>query len=341
GVGGANPAQIGLVLVYCVSLTQILGMVTRQSAEVENNMNAVERIVHYTRDDLIDQEAPHIIEDQRPPADWPRSGAVQFKDVALRYRPGLPLVLKGVSMDIKSGEKIGVVGRTGAGKSSLMIALYRIVELTEGSIWLDGIDISSIGLNDLRSKASGNISIIPQDPLLFSGTVRSNLDPFSRHDDAKLYDALRRAHLVGPSNPTTNSSSEKVEATTPVTRFTLDMPVEPEGANLSVGERSLLSLARALVRDDIKLVIMDEATASVDVETDAAIQETIAKEFGGKTLLCIAHRLRTIIRYDRILVLDNGTIAEFDTPRNLFNIQNGIFRGLCEQSKIVEDDLLP
>ncbi|KAG8971626.1 hypothetical protein FRC05_010882 [Tulasnella sp. 425] len=244
-------------------------------------------------------------------------------------------------MEIKPGEKIGVVGRTGAGKSSLMIALYRIVELAEGSIWLDGIDISSIGLNDLRSKASRGISIIPQDPLLFSGTVRSNLDPFSRYDDAKLYDALRRAHLIGPSSATT-SSSEKVdtEQNAPTTRFTLDMSVEPEGANLSVGERSLLSLARALVRDEIKLVIMDEATASVDVETDAAIQDTISKEFGGKTLLCIAHRLRTIIRYDRVLVLDNGTIAEFDTPYNLFKLRNGIFRGLCEQSKIVEEDLL-
>ncbi|KAG8961668.1 hypothetical protein FRC05_005842 [Tulasnella sp. 425] len=271
----------------------------------------------------------------------------------MRYRPGLPPVLKGITMEIKPGEKIGVVGRTGAGKadlgansghntkSSLMIALYRIVELAEGSIWLDGIDISSIGLNDLRSKASRGISIIPQDPLLFSGTVRSNLDPFSRYDDVKLYDALRRAHLIGPSSATT-SSSERVdtEQNAPTTRFTLDMPVEPEGANLSVGERSLLSLARALVRDKIKLVIMDEATASVDVETDAAIQDTISKEFGGKTLLCIAHRLRTIIRYDRVLVLDNGTIAEFDTPYNLFKLRSGIFRGLCEQSKIVEEDLL-
>ncbi|KAG8979673.1 hypothetical protein FRB90_008018, partial [Tulasnella sp. 427] len=338
-VGGANPAQIGLVLVYCVSLTQILGMVTRQSAEVENNMNAVERIVHYTQDDLIDQEAPHVIEDQRPPSDWPIGGSIQFKDVVMRYRPGLPPVLKGITMDIAPGEKIGVVGRTGAGKSSLMIALYRIVELTEGTIYLDGLDISKMGLNDLRSK----ISIIPQDPLLFSGTVRSNLDPFSRYDDAKLHDALRRAHLIGPSTLAATSSTaseglegEKREVSA---RFTLDMPVEPEGANLSVGERSLLSLARALVRDEIKVVIMDEATASVDVETDAAIQDTISKEFGGKTLLCIAHRLRTIIRYDRVLVLDNGTIAEFDTPRNLFMMESGIFRGLCEQSKISEEDL--
>ncbi|KAG8987811.1 hypothetical protein FRB90_003131 [Tulasnella sp. 427] len=337
-VGNVNPAQIGLVLVYCVSLTQMFGMVTRQSAEVENNMNAVERAVHYTREDLIEQEPPHIIETSRPPPEWPTQGALEFRDVVMKYRPNLPPVLKRITMDIKGGEKIGVVGRTGAGKSSLMIALYRIVELSGGSISLDGIDISTIGLRDLRSK----ISIIPQDPLLFSGTVRSNLDPFSRYTDAVLYDALRRAHLVAPS-PSPNDSVEGAglaERPTPALKFSLDMQVEAEGANLSVGERSLLSLARALVRDEIKVVIMDEATASVDVETDSAIQETISKEFGGKTLLCIAHRLRTIIRYDRVIVLDNGRIAELDTPHKLYLRERGIFRGLCEQSKITEQDFM-
>ncbi|KAG8983844.1 hypothetical protein FRB90_005701, partial [Tulasnella sp. 427] len=338
-VGGVNPAQIGLVLVYCVSLTQMFGMVTRQSAEVENNMNAVERAAHYTREDFIEQEPPHIIENSRPSPEWPTQGALQFRDVVMKYRPNLPPVLKGITMDIKGGEKIGVVGRTGAGKSSLMIALYRIVELSGGSISLDGIDVSTIGLRDLRSK----ISIIPQDPLLFSGTVRSNLDPFSRYTDAVLYDALRRAHLVAPQSPSPNDSVEGVglaERPIPALKFSLDMQVEAEGANLSVGERSLLSLARALVRDEIKVVIMDEATASVDVETDSAIQETISKEFGGKTLLCIAHRLRTIIRYDRVLVLDNGRIAELDTPHNLYLREGGIFRGLCEQSKITEQDFM-
>ncbi|KAG9048922.1 hypothetical protein FS837_011659 [Tulasnella sp. UAMH 9824] len=336
-VGGVNPAQIGLVLVYCVSLTQTFSMVTRQSAEVENNMNAVERTVHYTRDDFIEQEPPHVIEDKRPPPEWPNNGALQFRDVVMRYRPGLPPVLKGITMEIKGGEKIGVVGRTGAGKSSLMIALYRIVELSGGSICLDGIDISTIGLRDLRSK----ISIIPQDPLLFSGTVRSNLDPFSRYDDAKLYDALRRSHLVA-APPSDSGTAEEGISGRPIlaAKFSLDTPVEAEGANLSVGERSLLSLARALVRDEIKLVIMDEATASVDVETDSAIQETISKEFGAKTLLCIAHRLRTIIRYDRVLVLDHGNIAELDTPYNLFMKEGGIFRGLCEQSKITAKDFV-
>jgi len=224
-----------------------------------------------------------------------------------------------------------------------MIALYRIVELSRGSIILDGIDIATLGLRDIRSK----ISIIPQDPLLFSGTVRTNLDPFSRFDDAKLYDALRRAHLV-TAPPTgdpeallaTSGTTTPDEKAGNVSRFTLETPVEAEGANLSVGERSLLSLARALVRDEIKLVVMDEATASVDIETDNAIQETIAKEFGDKTLLCIAHRLRTIIHYDRVLVMESGGIAEFDSPINLFRKDGGIFRSLCEQSKITETDIL-
>ncbi|KAG8899627.1 hypothetical protein FRB99_006523 [Tulasnella sp. 403] len=336
GVNGINPAQIGLVLVYCVSLTQLFGMVTRQSAEVENNMNAVERTVHYTRDDLIDQEPPHEIPETKPPTDWPSSGSLQLRDVVMNYRPGLPPVLKGITLDIQGGERIGVVGRTGAGKSSLMIALYRIVELSSGSIHLDGIDISTLGLRDLRSK----ISIIPQDPLLFSGTIRSNLDPFDRFDDLKLYDALRRAHLIsGPAGTAASSPRTSSDEKHTTSRFTLDTVVEAEGANMSVGERSLLSLARALVRDEIKVVIMDEATASVDVETDSAIQETIESEFGGKTLLCIAHRLRTIIHYDRVLVLDSGQVAEFDTPLNLFQ-KGGIFRSLCNQSKITEKDIL-
>ncbi|KAG8995314.1 hypothetical protein FRB94_009286 [Tulasnella sp. JGI-2019a] len=341
GTNGIDPAQVGLALTYCTSLTQMFGAVTRQSAEVENNMNAVERIVHYTRDDFIEQEAAYEVPETKPSADWPQGGSLQFRDVAMRYRPNLPPVLHGISLDIREGEKIGVVGRTGAGKSSLMIALYRVVELSGGSIWLDGIDISTLGLFDLRSK----ISIIPQDPLLFSGTIRSNLDPFSRFEDAKLYDALRRAHLV-TAPPSAARPSEEADGEDPspkgpvVNRFTLETPIEPEGANLSVGERSLLSLARALVRDEIKLVVMDEATASVDMETDAAIQQTISREFGGKTLLCIAHRLRTIIHYDRVLVLEQGRVAEFDTPLNLFRQDGGIFRSLCDQSKITEEELI-
>ncbi|EFI27939.1 ABC protein [Coprinopsis cinerea okayama7 len=323
-----SPALVGLILTFTTSLTQMSGMLMRQTAEVENYMNAVERVSHYSDSNLIPQEAPHGKPDTAPPSNWPERGAIEFKDVFMRYRPGLPTVLHGISMSIRGGEKIGVVGRTGAGKSSLIMALMRIVEYS-GAITIDGIDISTLGIQTLRSK----ISIIPQEPTIFSGTVRTALDPFALYDDARLWDALRRSFLVGREPP----GEEKVDHHS--TRITLDTVLEAEGSNLSVGERSLLSLARALVKDT-KVVVLDEATASVDLETDKKIQQTIQTQFEGKTLICIAHRLRTILGYDRVLVLDSGNIAEFDSPLALFNQLDGIFRGLCLRSNISENDIL-
>ncbi|KAJ8487815.1 hypothetical protein ONZ45_g14189 [Pleurotus djamor] len=329
GVSGISPAEIGLVLTYTsehilhfssqlpeillATLTQLCGLVTRQSAEVENYMNSVERVVHYSRDDLIEQEAPYERPESSLPLSWPPHGAVKFRDVFLSYRPGLPQVLRGISLDIRGGEKIGIVGRTGAGKSSLALALLRIIECS-GTITLDEIDISHIGLKDLRS----SISIIPQEPLLFSGTVRSNLDPFGRYEDSHLWDALRRSHLLNTEQSSeidASVPSEHMGEDSPGNKIALDSVIEPEGTNLSV-------------------VILDEATASVDLETDSKIQRTIQTEFAGCTLLCIAHRLRTIISYDRILVLDSGVVAEFDTPINLFCKADSIFRALCERSNI-------
>lgn len=330
-VSGINAAQIGLALTYTMMLGQMLSFVTRQTADVENNLNSVERIVQYTREETVPQEAPHEKPEVKPPTDWPREGAVEFKNVQMSYRSGLPNVLHGISFSIQGGEKIGIVGRTGAGKSSLMLALYRIVELSGGSIILDGIDISTLGLRDLRTK----ISIIPQDPLLFSGTIRSNLDPFNQYDDAKLWDALYRSCLIDRP-PSTSKEEQGEEKRT--SRYTLETVIESEGANLSVGERSLLSLARALVKD-CKVVVLDEATASVDLETDNKIQRTITTEFRDRTLLCIAHRLRTIISYDRVLVMDAGTVAEFDTPYNLYQKEGGLFRGMCERSHITLKDI--
>jgi len=226
-------------------------------------------------------------------------------------------------------KKIGIVGRTGAGKSSLTLCLLRIVEFT-GLITIDDVNISNIGLKDLRTK----IAIIPQDPILFSGTVRTTLDPFSVYDDARLWDALRRSFLV--DERLSSESATDIEDTNG--QITLDTVIEPEGTNLSLGQRSLLSLARALVKDS-RVVILDEATASVDLETDKRIQDTIRSEFQDRTLLCIAHRLRTIIGYDRILVMDAGSIAEFDTPLNLFRTQTSIFRSLCDRSSISLSDI--
>ncbi|OCH95476.1 P-loop containing nucleoside triphosphate hydrolase protein [Obba rivulosa] len=327
-----SPSQTGVVLSYIISVQQSFGWMIRQSAEVENDFNSVERIVHYTTE--LEEEPPHEIPDKKPATPWPYKGAIEMKEVVLKYRPELPAVLKGLTMSVNPGEKVGIVGRTGAGKSSIMTCLYRLVELSEGSIHIDGVNISEIGLNDLRS----GLAIIPQDPLLFSGTLRSNLDPFGLHDDARLWDALRRAHLVEDYKHESIDGGVASGASTPRNRFSLDSSIEDEGANLSIGQRSLVSLARALVKDS-RVLILDEATASVDYETDRKIQDTIANEFEDRTILCIAHRLRTIIGYDRICVMDAGQIAEFDTPASLYNIQGGIFRGMCDRSSIKLDDI--
>ncbi|KZV74003.1 ABC transporter [Peniophora sp. CONT] len=331
-----SPAQTGVAISYILSVQQAFSWTVRQLAEVENDMNSVERIVYYAKE--VEQEAPQEILEAKPVAPWPSKGQIEMKGLVLRYRPELPPVLKGLSMTIRGGEQVGIVGRTGAGKSSIMTTLYRIVELSEGKIEIDGVDISKIGLTDLRQA----LSIIPQEAQLFSGTLRSNLDPFGLHDDARLWDALRRSYLVDdiPLKGTDGKEEVPAGASTPnsAPRFTLDSVIEDEGSNVSVGQRSLVSLARALVKDS-RILILDEATASVDYETDRKIQETIATEFKDRTILTIAHRLRTIISYDRICVMDQGIIAEFDTPSSLFLKENGIFRGMCERSGITFDDI--
>ncbi|KAM6504240.1 ATP-binding cassette transporter YOR1 [Amanita muscaria] len=324
-----SPSQTGVVLSYILNIQQLFVWLVWQLAEVENNMNSLERITHYATE--IEQEAPHELPDAKLPNSWPAEGQVELDKVVLSYRPGLPVVLRGITMSVKGGEKIGIVGRTGAGKSSLMIALYRLVELSSGSIHIDGVDISKIGLADLRRA----LAIIPQDPVL-SGTLRTNLDPFGLHDDRQLWDALKRSHLVDKFRPDIGKIRKEEQRST--NHFTLDTVVEDEGANLSIGQRSLVSLARALVKDS-KTIILDEATASVDFETDRKIQETIAREFQDRTVLCIAHRLRTIISYDRICVLDAGQVAEFDTPERLYNKPNGMFRGMCQRSSITLNDI--
>ncbi|KAG2147857.1 P-loop containing nucleoside triphosphate hydrolase protein [Suillus bovinus] len=331
---------IGLVLSYTTSLSQMCGLLTRQTADVENHMNAVERVAQYVAGDMIPQEAPYELEEQKPLVQWPEHGAIEFSHIKMAYRPGLPNILRGISIKIRGGKKIGIVGRTGAGKSSLMLALFRIVEMSGGSITIDGIDISTIGLQDLCSK----ISIIPQDPILFSGTICSKLDPFSQHSDMELWDALRQSCLLDFSTTSKQSfSSDGIRSEqAPTSRHHLDSTIESEGANLSVGERSLLSLARALVKD-CKVIVLDEATASVDLNTDSKIQHTIQTEFQDRTLLCIAHQLCTIISYDQILVLDAGLVAEFDTPSSLFKTEDvlvTLFRQMCERSNISLKDIL-
>jgi len=313
-----NPSTAGLVLSYILSVVQMIQFTVRQLAEVENNMNSTERIHYYGTQ--LEEEAPlHTIE-VRPT--WPELGEIVFSDVQMRYRDGLPLVLQGLTMHVKAGERIGVVGRTGAGKSSIMSTLFRLVEICGGQITIDGVDISKIGLKDLRSR----LSIIPQDPTLFRGTVRSNLDPFNEHTDLELWSALRQADLVG--------ENQDIGDTT--TRINLDATVDEEGLNFSLGQRQLMALARALVRNS-QIIVCDEATSSVDFDTDQKIQRTIVQGFKGKTLLCIAHRLKTIIGYDRICVMDRGRIAELEKPIVLYD-RGGIFRSMCDRSGIRRED---
>lgn len=315
------PSIGGLVLSYILGIVQMLQFTVRQLAEVENGMNAVERLLYYGTQ--LEEEAPEHTIDIKP--SWPEKGEIIFDNVEMRYLANLPLVLKGMTMHVRGGERIGIVGRTGAGKSSIMSTLFRLVELSGGHITIDGLDISTIGLHDLRSR----LAIIPQDPTLFRGTVRSNLDPFGEHDDLKLWSAIRQADLV-PEDASIDDRDP--------TRVHLDTTVEEDGLNFSLGQRQLMALARALVRGS-QIIVCDEATSSVDMETDDKIQNTIATGFKGKTLLCIAHRLRTIIGYDRICVMDAGRIAELDSPAALWQRQGGIFRSMCDRSGIRMEDI--
>lgn len=317
-----SPSIGGLVLSYILSIVQMLQFTVRQLAEVENGMNAVERLLYYGRE--LEEEAPEHTMDVRPT--WPEKGEIVFDQVEMRYRANLPLVLKGMTMHVRGGERIGIVGRTGAGKSSIMSTLFRLVELSSGHITIDGLDISTIGLHDLRSR----LAIIPQDPTLFRGTIRSNLDPFGEHTDLELWSALRQADLV--------ASDANLDDPKDSGRLHLDTTVEEDGLNFSLGQRQLMALARALVRGS-RIIVCDEATSSVDMETDDKIQATIANGFRGCTLLCIAHRLRTIIGYDRICVMDAGRIAELGAPIDLWHQEGGIFRSMCDRSGIRVEDI--
>ncbi|XP_031130030.1 ABC transporter C family member 12-like [Ipomoea triloba] len=298
----AFASTMGLLLSYSLNITTLLGNVFRQASRAENSLNAVERAGTYI--DLT-SEAPDIIESNRPPPGWPSSGLIKFEDVVLRYRSELPPVLHGLSFIISSSKKVGIVGRTGAGKSSMINALFRIVELEKGRILIDDYNIASLGLTDLRSA----LSLIPQTPVLFSGTLRFNLDPFNEHNDADLWEALERAHL-----------KEVVRRNA----FGLDAEVTEGGENFSVGQRQLLSLARALLRRS-KILVLDEATAAVDVGTDSLIQKTIREEFKSCTMLIIAHRLNTIIDTNCVFVLDAGRVLEYDTPEKLLMNESSAF----------------
>ncbi|KAJ4302925.1 Transporter of the ATP-binding cassette (ABC) [Kalmusia sp. IMI 367209] len=396
-VGRIDAGAAGLALTYAVTFTENVLWFVRLYSANEQNMNSVERVQEYLD---VDQEAPAVIPENSPPSNWPSQGSVEFINYSTRYRPDFDLVLRNVTFKVLPGEKVGVVGRTGAGKSSLALALFRALEAVEGKIIVDDIDVGHIGLEDLRK----NIVMVPQDPTLFTGTIRSNLDPFECYTDEEIFQALREVHLIstsstatsgagtpeGPStpkaieipNPTTGAVVSDVNAsysastvnpssilanrdwehgesaddtviimpngTASNTTANVDLalqadnknpfrnlnsPVTESGSNLSQGQRQLLCLARALLKQP-KVLLMDEATASIDYATDTKIQETIREI--KNTTITIAHRLQTIIDYDKVLVLDKGEVIQFGDPYDLVREEGGSFRSMCEMSGELE-----
>ncbi|KAI9840844.1 MAG: hypothetical protein M1837_001258 [Sclerophora amabilis] len=310
---GLSAGMVGLSMSYALQITQSLNWIVRQTVEVETNIVSVERVLEYAR---LPSEAPEVISKKRPNISWPSRGAVAFRNYSTRYRTGLDLVLKNVNLDIKAHEKIGVVGRTGAGKSSLTLALFRIIEPSVGNITIDDLNTSSIGLLDLRR----SLAIIPQDAALFEGTIRENLDPGKVHDDTELWSVLDHARL------------KDYVAGLP---GRLDAKLHEGGSNLSQGQRQLVSLARALLTPS-NILVLDEATAAVDIETDALLQATLRSSiFADRTIITIAHRINTILDSDRIVVLDHGSVAEFDDPASLV-ARRGLFYELVREAGLLD-----
>ncbi|NWY76647.1 MRP6 protein, partial [Erithacus rubecula] len=301
-----SPAAAGFSISCALQITGVLNWMVRSWTDVENNIVSVERVREYLS---TPKEAPGTLSSKLQV--WPTEGRIEFRNYSLCYRPGLESALRGVTVSINGHEKIGITGRTGAGKSSLAVGLLRLVEAAEGSILIDGQDIAQLGLHDLRTK----ITVIPQDPVLFSGSLRMNLDPLNQHTDADIWTALELTQLKN---------------------FVADLPEQLEykctdqGENLSTGQKQLVCLARALLRK-AKILILDEATAAVDLETDVQIQSMLRAQFRDSTVLTIAHRVSSILDCDRILVLENGRVAEFDTPEHLI-AQKGLFYRLMEES---------
>ncbi|GAB0131908.1 hypothetical protein EsDP_00000361 [Epichloe bromicola] len=326
GSSFVDAALAGFTLSFALDFSGNMLMATRGYASLELDMNAAERVIEYTEVETED------LGGEIPPAAWPATGNMEVKDLVVGYSDDLSPVLKGISFDVKNNERIGVIGRTGAGKSSLTLALFRFLEARSGQVVIDGIDISKIRLHDLRSR----LAIIPQDPVLFSGTIRTNLDPFGDYSDEELKDCLSRVHLVdsAPATPANEPSSAAASTMAPKnTNIFRDLSssISESGGNLSQGQRQLLCIARAIVSRP-KVMVLDEATSAVDMATDALIQRSIREEFTDSTLIVIAHRLSTIADFDRILVLSEGTVAEFGSPRELWEREGSIFRDMCEHS---------
>ncbi len=327
----SNPAMIGLALSSSLSISTMLAFTIRMIANTESQMSSVQRIIGYIENNPSEKDF-----DQPQPenVDWPLKGQYEASNLTYKYRPELENVIHGISFKISQNEKIGVVGRTGSGKSTLTLGLLRILELIDdddgkkGYIQLDNVDIEQLGLHIVRTK----VTIIPQDPTLFTGSIRYNIDPFNEFKDDNIIDALKKVHIweaLEPNQEYLKSSGDEEMAR-------IHMQVTDGGNNFSLGQRQLLCMARALIRRP-KVLLMDEATASIDEMTDHLIQKMIRTEFLNTTVITIAHRLNTIIQYDKIMVLDHGKIVEFDSPIKLFDNSESYFGNLIkEQGKDFE-----
>jgi len=308
--GTVDAATFGVAISNSFQQLVFYTWVVRGFAEINQQIACMQRMDRFVH---VNQEADDIIMEKRPSDSWPTNGHVEIENLSLRYAPQLPLALKQLTITVQAGEKIGVVGRTGSGKTTLLMSLFRLIEPEPGSkIRIDGVDVMDMGLADLRSR----VAIIPQEPVMFKGTVRTNLDPFNKYAEDDMWDALDCANL-----------KQEVEAYD----LKLEAVVLENGSNFSLGQKQLFCLARAVLNRS-KLLVFDEATAAMDLETDAQIQATIRRIFADRTILTIAHRLETIIDSDRILVMDNGSVLEFDSPAKLLRDSNSSFSKLVDQT---------
>ena len=326
-----NSHSLALLMSSMVSLEGYLSQITYFVGALANDINTVERLKRW----VVANDYEGVLNLGVTTEQWPQTGRLDFNDIKVRYREGLPLVIDGLDLGIKPGEKVGIVGRTGSGKSTLLLTLVRILEVSEGSIEIDGVDISTIGLHELRRK----LVIIPQDPYLFEGTLRENLDPFAEYSNAEIVNVLKMVNLTenlniestqmtqdlggGSMKPATSSLNGNQINTL------LNMKISSKGGNLSLGQRQLICIGRALIQKP-KILLIDEATASIDQKTDALIQKILKDNLAGVTVLAIAHRLETIIEYDRVVVLGKGKMIEQGAPIDLMEKREEFYSMVAE-----------